>query len=145
MGSIHPLDRDPVVFPHGAPFAVLTDATAPWPTAASKDSGMKFKGYQLDAMKRPTMLYAFKDVAIEDLITNSEVNGKPALHRLIKVSGPKLDGLHLRLAVGKLVSAGENAWRLNDAITIRAAGAVARGSELLVPIEKVQLEVDYVW
>ena len=66
------------------------------------------------------------------------------------------EGLHLRLAVGKLAPAADNAWRLDDALTLRvSAGAKAfvRGKgdnkELLVPVSaqggKNQLEVKYVW
>lgn len=155
-GVIHPLGTDTVVFPHGAAFAVLKDAHAPWPITTSREAGMKFRGYQIDHLKRPTMLYEFRDIAIGDFFANAGSNGKTVLHRTLKFSGPPLEGLFFRAAVGKLVPDGENAWRLDKALTIRLDGrdkAFTRGEgarqELLVPIrlenQKAQLEVEYEW
>jgi mono/diheme cytochrome c family protein len=156
MGLIRPLGTDVVVFPHGSPLAVLADANAPWPAEASKALGMKFRGYQLDALKRPTLLYAFRNAGLEDFLAPIEGNAKSGLRRTVKFTDPVPDDLYLRLAVGKLTARGENAWRLNDAITLSVSGAgkpFTRGtgdkSELLVPIrftdKSSQLEVEYVW
>ena len=156
MGSIRPLSPDPVVFPRGSALAVLADANAPWPTNAPKELGLKFGGYQLDALKRPTLLYSFRNAGVEDFLAPMEGTGKAGLHRTLKFTGPPPEGLHLRLAVGKLAPAGDSAWRLDNALTLRVgAGAKAfvRGDgekqELLVPVRnrdgKNQLEIEYVW
>ena len=145
MGKIHPLDNAPVVLPHGSPLAVLTSAAMPWPSETSRDLGMKFVGYQLDSLKRPTLLYRFGEMSVEDFISPV----RAGLHRTMKFSAMPVEGLHLRLATGKLTTVGEGAWRLNDALMIKAAGAFVRGDgdaqELLVPLKTMQLEVDYVW
>ena len=145
MGKIRPLDNDAVVLPHGSPLAVLTSAATPWPSETSKDLGMKFIGYQLDSLKRPALLYRFGEMSVEDFISPMGTG----LHRTMKFSAVPTAGMHLRLATGKLSAAGEHAWRLNDALTIKAAGAFMRGEgdtqELLVPLKTMQLEVDYVW
>ena len=141
MGKIHPLENNAVVLPHGSPLAVLASAAMPWPSETSKDAGMKFVGYQLDALKRPTLLYRFGELDVEDFI--SPVGA--GLHRTMKLSAAPPDGLHLRLAAGKLTATGDGAWRLNDALTIKAAGSFVRGEELLVPLKTTQLEVEYVW
>ncbi|MEO6742441.1 MAG: hypothetical protein ABIP20_19535, partial [Chthoniobacteraceae bacterium] len=144
------------VFPHGPAFAVLADANAPWPTAPGKDAGMRFRGYQLDSLKRPTLLYAFREIAVEDFLTNAEADGKVSLYRTMKFSGPPLDGFHFRLAVGRLTPAGENAWRLDNALTLHVVAGgkpFIRGEgarqELLVPVRiensKAQLEIEYAW
>jgi len=156
MGSIRPLGTDVVVFPHGSPLAVLADPNTSWPIDTSKALGMKFRGYQLDRLKRPTLLYSFRNVGVEDFLIPTEGTGKAGLRRTIKFANALPDGLHLRIAVGRLKDSGENRWRLDDAITIRVSGsakAFARGNgenqELLVPIPtragKSQLEVEYVW
>ena len=117
---------------------------------------MKFGGVQTDALKRPTLLYSFRSVGMEDFVSPIEAGGKAGLHRTVKFTGPPPAGLHFRLATGKLAPAGENAWRLDDTLTIRvSAGSkpFVRGDgdkqELLVPIGarsgNNQLEVDYVW
>ena len=145
MGKIHPLENDAVVLPHGSPLAVLASAEMPWPSETSKDAGMKFTGYQLDSLKRPTLLYRFGELGVEDFI--SPVGA--GLHRTMKFSAVPTAGLHLRVAVGKLSAAGDGAWRLNDALTIKATGGFLRGDgdaqELLVPLKTKQLEVEYVW
>jgi hypothetical protein len=156
MGRIRPLGTDEVVLPHGAPFALLADATAPWPVETSKELGMKFTGYQLDKLKRPTLLYTFGSVNIEDFITPVEGTGRAGLRRSLKFSAAPPDGLHFRVATGKLTALGENAWRLNDTLTITLRGAASpfvRGKadqqELLVPLRFEgrlhSLEVEYVW
>ena len=156
MGSIRPLGTEVVVFPHGAAFAVLADARAPWPTNAPKELGLKFRGYRIDALQRPTLLYSFRDAGVEDFLAPTEVAGKAGLRRTVKFTGPPPDGLHLRLAVGKLTANGGNSWRLDDAITLHVlaeAKAFLRGDgeqrELIAPVSasggKNQLEVEYVW
>ena len=156
MGSIRPLGPDPVVFPHGCALAVLAEANTPWPTNAPKELGLKFGGYQLDTLKRPTLLYSFRNAGVEDFLAPMEANGKAGLRRTVKFNAPPPDGLHLRLAVGRLAPSGDNAWRLDDALTLRVLGgakAFVRGDgdkqELLVPVRgrdgKNQLEVEYVW
>lgn len=158
MGLIRPLGKDPVVFPHGTAFAVLNDLNAPWPALPGKEVGMKFRGYQFDPLKRPTLLYAFRDIAVEDTFTNVEVDGKAALHRTLKFSGPALDGLCFRAANGMILPNGGNSWRIfgKEGVTIHVTAggnAIARGEgarqEVLVPIrlenKKAQLEIEYVW
>lgn len=156
MGLIRPLGKDPIVFLHGTAFAVLNGMDEAWPATTGKEAGMKFRGYQMDALKRSTLLYNFREIAVEDSLTNVEVEGKPLLRRTLKFTGPAIEGLQFRLAVGKLTPAGENAWRLDDALTLRLnsqSKAVIRGEgarqELLLPIrienQKAQLEIEYVW
>lgn len=153
MGKIQPLGTDVTLFPHGSPFAILADSKSPWPSEPSKALGMKFSGYQVDKLKRPTLLYAFQKTAIEDFISST---GKSTLHRTIKFTSPPPDGLHFRIATGKLMPSGQGAWRLNDKITIKIKGGgtpIMRGKgeemELIIPVrpteQKPQLEIDYVW
>ena len=154
MASIRPLGSDVVIFPHGPALAVLADANAPWPNESSKATGMKFRGTQIDAQNRPTLLYAFRDVGVEDSIAPAEAPGKTALHRTVKFAGQPPDGLHFRVAMGRLAATGENTWRLEgeSKLTLRVVGAFLRGKgekqELLVSVPrdgKQTLEVDYVW
>ncbi len=156
MGQIRPLGTDVVIFPHGSAMAVLTDANTPWPSEPGKALGMRFRGYQLGALKRPALLYDFQAVNVEDFLAPLEGGAKSGLRRSLKFAGTPPPGLHFRLAVGKLASAGSNAWRLDNALTISVSEgtpAFVRGpgdaAELLVPVRardgKTQLEVEYVW
>lgn len=156
MGKIRPLGTDEIILPHGSPFAVLTDAKASWPIETSKALGMKFSGYQLDALKRPTLLYTYGAMNVEDFMSPVVSSGRTGLRRTLKFGPLPPDGLYFRVATGKLMPAGESAWRLNDGLTITIKGTAApfvRGKadqqELLVPLRfegsTHTLEVEYVW
>jgi hypothetical protein len=155
-GDIRPLGSDVLVFPHGSPLAVLADVTAAWPTETSKELGMKWNGYRVDTLKRPTLQYAFRDVAIEDHVSSIAVEKNVGLHRVMKFIGSLPVGLHLRLMVGKITSVSDHAWRINDALTVTVTGGgkpFVRGKgetqELLVPLQfqdhEQHLEVHYAW
>lgn len=61
-----PLGENIVQLVDGAPFAILEQADATWPTEKGKAAGYKFRGYQLDKKRRPAFFYNFKTVEIED-------------------------------------------------------------------------------
>ena len=156
MGQIRPLGSDVIAFPHGPALAQLADAAAAWPNVASRSLGMAFRGYQLDAQKRPTLLYAFRDASVEDRVDPLADSAKPGLHRKLIVTGTAVDGLHLRVAVGDLVAIGPRTWRLNQTLTLHIGAdstAFVRGAgnqrELLMPIVfragKGQVDLDYAW
>lgn len=156
MGSIRPLGTNIVVFPHGTAFAVIEDAKAPWPEGSSKSLGMRFRGYQLDALGSPTLLYSYRDVAIEDSLAPIERDGIAGLRRILRFAGTVPEGLHLRLASGRVVRVSETMCRVDGTLTLRVgqdAEVVVRGAgdrqELLIPIGlrngKGRQEVDYVW
>ncbi len=154
MGQIRPLGKDIVVFPHGSALAILADADSPWPEAPPRELGFRFRGYELDGTNQPTLLYGFKDRLIQDWIT--PVEGKPSAlrRRLTFVDAPPRN-LKMRLATGKLSATGQQAWRLNDALTIGVKGptATVRGAgekqELIIAIpgdaKGQRLEVEYAW
>lgn len=163
MGKIRPLGTGVVILPHGPGMAVLPTADAPWPAEVSQPPEkvlpppeMRFKGYELDALKRPTLLYTFRGLSVEDAITGAEREGQSSVGRTIRFNGDAPDRLFLRLGAGKIEPAGERAWRLDDAITLRlgeAADAHVRRqgeqSELIVPIVTHaghgSVEVEYAW
>jgi hypothetical protein len=116
---------------------------------------MKFGGYQLDALKQPTLLYSFGGAQIEDLLTPLDA-GKSGVRRSLSFVDPPADNLYLRIATGALKATGDREWRLNESLTIRVKEGsvpVVRGSgdqqELIVPIRlqerNRQLEVEYAW
>lgn len=156
MGQIRPLESNVVVFPPGPALAALSDANAPWPAEAGKPAGLQFRGTQLDAQKRPTLLYSFRGVSVEDFMNPVETAGKAGLRRTLTLTGPLPDGLYFRVAAGRITPGLENTWRLDGALTIRVTGggkAFTRGTgdrqELLIPVRfalgSQQLEIEYVW
>jgi mono/diheme cytochrome c family protein len=155
MGQIHPRGTDVVILPHGPALAVLADSSAPWPSAAGRSAGMKFGGYSIDAAKRPTLLYAFNGVSVEDFFIGSDANGKQAVRRTLNFSGESNGPLYLRLAAGLIAPSAEKSWRFDNKVTLRVARgeAVLRGEgesrELLVPVRfeggRCRVEIDYEW
>jgi mono/diheme cytochrome c family protein len=156
MGQIRPLGTDVVVLPHGSALAVLPGEAASWPTNSARDLGLRFRGYQLDSQKRPTLLYRFGGLEVEDVLVPLEYGGSGGLHRTLRFRGSAPAGLCLRLAQGRLEPKDGNAWRLNDLLTLRTGpGAtpsiVGDGNtrELRVPVRTAdgagQLEIDYAW
>ena len=155
MGQIHPRGTDVVILPHGPALAILADSKAPWPTATGRAAGMKFGGYSIDAAKRPTLLYAFNGVSVEDFFIGSDANGKQSVRRTLNFSGEANDRLYVRLATGSIATVSEKSWRFDNKITIRVARgeAVLRGEgenrEMLVPVRfeggRCRVEIDYEW
>ncbi len=156
MGQIRPLGSDVVIFPQGPALAVLTDPNAPWPADTSKAAGLKFRGSQLDTLNRPTFLYSFRHVGVEDAMTPVDAAGTSGLRRTVTLTDPPPDSLYFRVAVGKIAPGRANTWRLDDALTIRIGGGgtpLVRGTgdvrELLVPMRfsgrNHRLEIEYVW
>jgi hypothetical protein len=65
-GFAQPLGYNVVPLPAGPPFALLGDTNAAWPTLAGNKAGYRMRGYSLDPLQRPTFLFSFGDIRIED-------------------------------------------------------------------------------
>lgn len=153
----------------GAPFAVLKSTQAAWPSEAPKELGYRFRGYRLDADRRPVFQYAYQNVLVEDFpqpVARPDEQ-YPALRRKLLLTtdtgAPTFDGpLWFRAAAGKSIQASDDGWHLIDgALKVRitqprqsqAAPAVVRQSgeqfELLLPIEwmgnKAEIVQEFLW
>jgi mono/diheme cytochrome c family protein len=156
MGQIRPLESNVVVFPRGPAFAALPDANAPWPAEGDKPADLQFRGTQLDAQKRPTLLYSLRAVSVEDFMSPVVTAGRAGLRRTLTLTGPVPDGVYFRVAAGRIAPGRGNTWRLDGTLTIRVSGggkAFTRGrgdrQELLIPVRFASgsqlLEIEYVW
>src|SRR5262249_40428909 len=84
----------------GTAFAILARPETAWPTTPAKEQGYRFLGYRLTPDDRPTFLYGFGDIRIEDF-PNPVAGKEPALRRTLKLSaGQAVDNLYFRAAVG---------------------------------------------
>jgi mono/diheme cytochrome c family protein len=140
----------------GAAFAVLDKPEAAWPTAAPKDLGWKFKGYRLTPDDRPTFLYSFGDVQVEDF-PNAVASKEPSLQRTLKLTAANSPGnLSFRAAVGTKIEAAGDGWYRIDGWKMKIESAttpVIRQSngkaELLVPMRfadgKAQITQTFAW
>jgi hypothetical protein len=157
-GDVEPLGFAVVERPAGEDFAVLADATQPWP--APDENGRArhagFRGYRLDASGAPTFRYAVGGVEVEDAVRPSGrlAEASDALVRTISLqaAGP-VDGLHFRLASGQPAEPGPNgSWRLGGTLSVTVDGGtppVQRDGQLVVPITlangRARLVVTYRW
>src|SRR6185436_4975076 len=80
-----PLGERVLKLPAGPPFAVLERPDSPWPTDAGQKAGYQFHGYRLDEKRRPTFLYSFGEVQIEDYPVAVAGELEPQLTRTITV------------------------------------------------------------
>jgi len=138
----------------GAPFAVLAKADTPWPTASPKEQGWRFTGYRLTPDERPTFQYALGTLKVEDF-PNPTSDKEPTLRRTLKLTGPAMDHLYFRAAVGSKVEAGKDGWYHIDSWKMKLEGGTPMvrqsggKSELLLPVVftdgKAQIVQEFVW
>ncbi len=159
-GRIGPLGHDRIELIKGAPFARLAQDQSPWPLQPSKELGYRFVGYEIGKLNRPTFLYAYDGVEIEDAPVGVDDGEGPRLNRRLSVSGKgRKKGLWFRVAAArniKKLAAG--VWKLDDRLEIRVGGTLAsqvqlragaKGQELILPIppgdEMTKILMEYRW
>lgn len=80
-GVAHPLAREQSKFLPGPEF---DDANSPWVADDGRPPKHKFKGYVLDKLRRPTFLYNFDDIPVEDsAIDVPKPNGDVVVRRTL--------------------------------------------------------------
>jgi mono/diheme cytochrome c family protein len=140
----------------GAGFAVLGRPDAAWPTAPPKELGYRFKGYRLTPDDRPTFLYSFGEIQIED--TPNPVAGKElSLRRVLKLTSSKTaHDVYFRAAVGSKIEALGAGWYRIDGWKLKIEnGEVpqirqsAGKAEVIVPVRftgnKAQILQEFMW
>jgi mono/diheme cytochrome c family protein len=147
----------------GPPFALLADKEERWPTEIGKQAGYRFRGYRLDELRRPTFLYDFGTVRIEDFFEGQGEGDKRHLVRAIRFIAkdgdrPLANLYHRSAAQAAMIdSDGERSYSLEQYVTllisksggspfVRESGSV---HELLTPIEfhdgEAWLTIAYHW
>ncbi len=157
QGFAPPMGENVMQLPTSASFYVLSKPDEAWPTGPSKSLGYKFLGYRLTDDQRPTFLYSFNEIKIEDFPNAVETKGSPTIRREFKITTDNpIDKLYYRAAVADKIEAMEGGWyRINDWRMRIEAGAtpVIRTSgkkmELLAPIRfqgnSAKVVQEYVW
>ena len=151
----------------GVPFAALSSAKTSWPAQGPKESGYRFRGYRLDQARRPTFLYRFGDIEIEDFSKPIPGKREPELERTLTLVVPRADSktsavpanLWYRAAAGaKIETLDKGSYLVDGALRIHvktngAAKPLVRKTgnrfELLVQIafdgNKSKVVQTYVW
>lgn len=112
FGSFHPRGTDTISLPPGIPFHRMKTADENWPSkgktnhAFPQDLGYEFRGYSLDAKRRPTFRYNYGDIAVEDFFEDVRgEDGRGFFRRTLRFTAPAAQEMfQFRAAAGKGVS-----------------------------------------
>ena len=141
-GFDQPLGEDLTNLVTGVPIAILSSPTAPWPEGNGKKMGVRFKGYKLTKDKRPTFMYTFGNLKIEDT-PNPQVTGDSVeLIRQITFTGPSVQNLWSRAARSENIDE-QDGWYVFDGLKMRIANydetapvirQQGQDQEILIPV-----------
>jgi hypothetical protein len=152
-----PLGRNVLKLPEGTPLAKLESAEAPWPTSPAREQGYRFQGYRLDAKDRPTFLYEYAGVQVEDFLEAVETEDEPIIRRTFVIHPGGAEDLWLRAAAGSSIERDgewlviDNDWRTRI-ITAHAEPLIRENNsrrELLLPVRAgagaASIVQEYLW
>jgi len=158
VGFEPPLGNQVTQMPPGPSFAILADANAPWPEVAGKKGGYRMQGYRLDEKRRPTFLYSFGEVQIEDYPVGRAGEVDPELVRTLTLHSDKpIENLYFRAAVGSKMEEKDGGYAVDGRMTIKLTNSGAKPvvrqsngrSELLVPVvfnlKNAQIVEEFLW
>ncbi len=162
-GRFHPRGTDAIYFPPGIPFHRLTSLEDNWPYkgktnhAFPQDHGYQFRGYYLDAARRPTFLYNYGDIAVEDFFEDvRDPDGHPIFKRSIRFDTPTATPpFYFRAATGKKTAATGDRNFTTDKLQLRITsdhgGLIREGenSDVLIHLTlskgRSTLTLEYQW
>ncbi|MCH8044432.1 MAG: hypothetical protein IID44_12005 [Planctomycetes bacterium] len=155
--------RDRIQFPQGIPFHRLKSLEDNWPYKRKtdylfpQDHGYQFRGYFLDKQKRPTFMYRYGDVKVEEFFEDLLDEKKVAyFRRTFTFEAPDAqESFYFRAASGKSVTKKSDTSFVVDRLSVIIKGS-RRGiirdgdpKELLIPLTlpkgKSTLILDYKW
>ena len=163
LGHFRPRGTDSISFPPGIPFHRLKSLDDNWPYkgkanhAFPQDHGYQFRGYHLDAARRPTLLYHYGDIAVEDFFEDMrDKDGKAYFKRTLHLETPAEQApFYFRAAAGKrIVTQSDRTFgidKLQLRITSDHKGLAREGEngDVLIPLTlpkgRSALTLEYQW
>ncbi|MFP6884705.1 MAG: hypothetical protein VCA40_09735, partial [Roseibacillus sp.] len=121
------------------------------------DHGYQFRGYRLDALRRPTFQYRYGDIVVEDFFEDLlDDDGRAYFKRTILFESPDAPPLfYFRAGSGKKITSQSDHDFVIDQLRLRTAGdyrGVVRDgdpAELLIPLTlsagRSTLTLEYRW
>lgn len=164
-GSQPPLGDDVVHLTPGPSVARLKNAEQPWPevkTIIDQNAlGGRFRGYRLDAARRPTFLYDVDGATVADEFRAQKTDKQPTFLRTVRLSaesGSTTDGLWFRAAAAKNIKPlDDGTYQIDDLWRVRICAGAAKpivrssreGQELIVPVTftdgRAVVEQEFLW
>ena len=161
-GSFHARGNERIQFPDGIPFHRLASMDDAWPYKGKTDylfpqnHGYQYKGYYLDPEKRPTFMYEYGTIKVEDFFEDHlDNNGKAFFTRTVTFSTTvKQEPFFFRLGSGKEIKHNGKSWNIDrlslglhdDMKTLIRDGD---SKDLLLPVHlnkgKTIIRIDYKW
>ena len=136
-------------------FHVTADPAAEWPKwdPANRDESFEWKGYSLDAERRPTFRYTWHEAQVEETYTTTGIATKAdqpaALVRTLNIRGTLPANSWIRLAQADRIEVQDTDTYLchdkNVRYIVGAKNARVAGKNLVVPTDVGLLEVTYRW
>ena len=163
LGHFRPRGTDPISFAPGMPFHRLKSLDDNWPfkgkanQAFPQDHGYQFRGYHLDAARRPILLYHYGDIAVEDFFEDvRDQEGKPYFKRTLRFEPPaEQSPFYFRAAAGKKIAIQSDRNFAVDKLQLRITsdhkGIVREGEngDVLIPLNlpkgRSTLTLEYQW
>lgn len=163
LGSFHPRGTETISLPPGIPFHRFTSLDENWPyksktnQAFPQDQGYQFRGYHLDTARRPTFLYHYGDIAVEDFFEDvRDKDGNAYFKRTLRFDTPAAQTpFYFRAAAGKKISAQSERTFTADKLQLRITsdhkGIIREGEngDVLIPLTlpkgRSTLTLQYQW
>ena len=160
QGFEPPLGHNKLMLPEGPPLAILPDRQIAWPQTVGKPGGYEFRGYRLDEQRRPTFLYSFRNLEVEDFTEAIRTELDAKLRRELRfTSKATVVDVWMRLAIGQSITRGEDGvFNVDGRLQLKVSNGggatplvrdAAAGKELLVPVDvrngHGKIDVEMVW
>ena len=155
-GTVRPLGTDVITFLKGPE---LDDAKTPWIVDVGRPPNHQFKGYYLDDEQRPTFMYQFQGMEVEDYFVDlKDSSGKAYLRRTISFVAPqKKSEIAFRVAEHRNITSKENGrYAVGETLHIQVSSKhetqiidSPAGKQLRIPLnlttDKTTLVIEYFW
>jgi mono/diheme cytochrome c family protein len=159
-GSFNPRGSATISFPPGIPFHRLKSLDESWPYKGKmnhtfpQDHGYEWRGYTLDAQRRPRFRYRYGDIAVEEFF--EDVHGENSIgyfKRTIHLDAPAAaQPFYFRAACGNTITTTSNHSFKIDSLQLRLTSAhpgITREGEVLIPLSlpkgRSTLTLEYQW
>jgi mono/diheme cytochrome c family protein len=162
-GSFNARGGERISFSPGIPFHRLKSMDDNWPYKGKTnytfphDHGYQFRGYHLDALRRPTFQYRYGEIKVEDFFEDVlDKDGVAKFKRTFRFDSPSAQSLfYFRAATGKKITTQSDRTFVIDQLQLRITcnykGFVREGEpgEVLIPLSlpkgRSTLTLEYQW
>ena len=159
VGYQPPLGDNVLKLATGVSVAKLAQADEAWPTAAPRQLGYQFRGYELDSKRRPIFRYEVSGAKVTESYDPIGTQDQPGLRRTVRLAPASDAGpLYVRLAAAsRIVESSSGGYLVDDQSRLKISAGSARPlirkqgnqMELLVPVpaggQAFEVAVEWVW